>query len=283
MPRLTACAGAGLRRAARACAHPARDPCRPGQSRGRAPSPTGPVYRAYDAAGAPGGGRAGPELPGEIADAAAGFAALLARTRNDLQTPAVALVPAIGAVLDVLEAAPETLFARMSGSGATCFALCGGAAEAAALAARLGRTGTAAGGSSRAVSGRALEALRRLRRPCQWRSSRTLTILRMRARVARDLGACVMFLRRPERCSRPGCAGGRFGGRHPSRFLPKDGDKVLAQEAAQGRGPPAQGLWTHTTVTAGFEDRGQEKDHRHHRRQPSGPEPAPKAALTQPS
>ena len=24
---------------------------------------------------------------------------------------------------------------------------------------------------------------------------------------------------------------------------------MLAQEAAQGRGPPAQGLWTHTTVT----------------------------------
>ena len=30
---------------------------------------------------------------------------------------------------------------------------------------------------------------------------------------------------------------------------PKNGDKVLAQEAAQGRGPPAQGLWTRTTVT----------------------------------
>ena len=30
---------------------------------------------------------------------------------------------------------------------------------------------------------------------------------------------------------------------------PKDGDKILAQEAAQGRGPPAQGLWTRTTVT----------------------------------
>ena len=30
---------------------------------------------------------------------------------------------------------------------------------------------------------------------------------------------------------------------------PTDGDKVLAREAAQGRGPPAQGLWTRTTVT----------------------------------
>jgi len=101
----------------------------------RAPSPTGPVYRAYDAAGAK-GGAAAPELPGEITDAAA-LAVILGRTRNDLQAPAIALAPAIGVVLDALEAAPETLFARMSGSGATCFALCGGAGEAATLAARL--------------------------------------------------------------------------------------------------------------------------------------------------
>ena len=101
----------------------------------REPSPTGPVYRAYDAAIAPGGAEP-PELPGAIADTAA-LAALLARTRNDLQAPAVALAPAIGAVLEALEAAPETLFARMSGSGATCFALCRDAGEAAALAARL--------------------------------------------------------------------------------------------------------------------------------------------------
>jgi 4-diphosphocytidyl-2-C-methyl-D-erythritol kinase len=101
----------------------------------RAPSPTGPVYRAYDAAIAP-GGAAPPDLPGEIADVAA-LAALLARTRNDLQAPAVALAPAIGAVLEALAAAPETLFARMSGSGATCFALCQDARAATALAARL--------------------------------------------------------------------------------------------------------------------------------------------------
>jgi hypothetical protein len=30
---------------------------------------------------------------------------------------------------------------------------------------------------------------------------------------------------------------------------PKDGDKVLAREAEQGRGPPAQGLWTNAVVT----------------------------------
>jgi 4-diphosphocytidyl-2-C-methyl-D-erythritol kinase len=43
--------------------------------------------------------------------------------RNDLEAPAVALVPEIGAVLDLLGAQPGLLFARMSGSGATCFAL----------------------------------------------------------------------------------------------------------------------------------------------------------------
>lgn len=43
--------------------------------------------------------------------------------RNDLEPPARALVPAIKAVLDLLSAAPGLLLARMSGSGATCFAL----------------------------------------------------------------------------------------------------------------------------------------------------------------
>ena len=40
--------------------------------------------------------------------------------RNDLEAPARALVPEIGAVLDALAGAA---FARMSGSGATCFGL----------------------------------------------------------------------------------------------------------------------------------------------------------------
>ncbi|MFC3580770.1 4-(cytidine 5'-diphospho)-2-C-methyl-D-erythritol kinase [Sphingomonas hylomeconis] len=42
--------------------------------------------------------------------------------RNDLEPPARFLAPAIGAVLDRLEAG-DPLLARMSGSGATCFAL----------------------------------------------------------------------------------------------------------------------------------------------------------------
>ena len=43
--------------------------------------------------------------------------------RNDLAAPARALAPAIDAVLAMLEAAPGVTIARMSGSGATCFAL----------------------------------------------------------------------------------------------------------------------------------------------------------------
>ena len=60
------------------------------------------------------------------------------RGRNDLEPPARALVPAIGAVLALLEHAPGATAARMSGSGATCFALFDdeAARDAAAAAAR---------------------------------------------------------------------------------------------------------------------------------------------------
>jgi 4-diphosphocytidyl-2-C-methyl-D-erythritol kinase len=43
--------------------------------------------------------------------------------RNDLEAPAKRLVPEIGEVLDWLGARPGGSYARMSGSGATCFAL----------------------------------------------------------------------------------------------------------------------------------------------------------------
>ena len=48
---------------------------------------------------------------------------VLGQRKNDLTEAAVSLVPEVGAVLEALEAAPGTLLARMSGSGATCFAL----------------------------------------------------------------------------------------------------------------------------------------------------------------
>lgn len=43
--------------------------------------------------------------------------------RNDLEPPALAVAPVIGDVLDLLSAQPGAVLARMSGSGATCFAL----------------------------------------------------------------------------------------------------------------------------------------------------------------
>ncbi len=102
-----------------------------------APSPTGAVYRAYDAAVAP-EGAALPALPDRFATAA-DLAVFLAATRNDLEASAMALQPLIGEVLEVLGAAPEARLARMSGSGATCFALCADAVDARRLAVRVGR------------------------------------------------------------------------------------------------------------------------------------------------
>jgi 4-diphosphocytidyl-2-C-methyl-D-erythritol kinase len=99
------------------------------------PSPTGAVYRAYDAAGAPGGADA-PQWPASLETPRA-VADFLAACRNDLEAPAIGLQPAIAAVLVALRADPETLIARMSGSGATCFALCGDAAAARRLASGL--------------------------------------------------------------------------------------------------------------------------------------------------
>jgi 4-diphosphocytidyl-2-C-methyl-D-erythritol kinase len=99
------------------------------------PSPTGAVYRAYDAAGAPGSARV-PQLPARFENAAH-VAALMSECRNDLEPPAVAMTPPIGVALEAIRAAPEALLARVSGSGATCFALCADSAKAAALSQRL--------------------------------------------------------------------------------------------------------------------------------------------------
>lgn len=98
------------------------------------PSPTGAVYKAYDAMGA--AGRADLPSAPALGDVAA-VSAWLAGCRNDLQAPALALEPRIGQVLDVLGASTQTLFARMSGSGATCFALCPDAEAAQTLAEQL--------------------------------------------------------------------------------------------------------------------------------------------------
>jgi 4-diphosphocytidyl-2-C-methyl-D-erythritol kinase len=60
---------------------------------------------------------------------------------NDLNEPAIACAPVIGEVLTVLRALPGARLARMSGSGATCFALFATAAEAEAAEAALSGRG----------------------------------------------------------------------------------------------------------------------------------------------
>jgi 4-diphosphocytidyl-2-C-methyl-D-erythritol kinase len=68
---------------------------------------------------------------------AAELAAILKARCNDLTDAARAIVPEIDDVLTALAACDGALLARMSGSGATCFALFAGNAAAGAAAARL--------------------------------------------------------------------------------------------------------------------------------------------------
>ncbi|MDE2239082.1 MAG: 4-(cytidine 5'-diphospho)-2-C-methyl-D-erythritol kinase [Rhodospirillales bacterium] len=98
--------------------------------------PTPSVFKARTGAFSP-----APALPAMWPNAAA-MAADLRLCGNDLQAVAISIQPVIGDVLTALAALPGALLARMSGSGATCFALFNTAAEAeaatTALAARSG-------------------------------------------------------------------------------------------------------------------------------------------------
>lgn len=80
------------------------------------PVPTGDVFRRFDA-----------EAPARLDSVSLAGApaplALLRGNRNDLQPPAQAMQPAIAGLLATLEGQPGALAARMSGSGATCYAL----------------------------------------------------------------------------------------------------------------------------------------------------------------
>ena len=67
--------------------------------------PTGPVFRQWDGIDR-----------GPLGDAPTGW-------RNDLEVGALALVPQIGELLSALRDVAGARFVRMSGSGATCFAL----------------------------------------------------------------------------------------------------------------------------------------------------------------
>lgn len=83
------------------------------------PSPTGAVYRGYDA-----GPQATADRPAPPSDwSLPTVLDWLAHQRNDLQAPAVALQAAIAEALDAAAALPGARLTRMSGSGATVFAL----------------------------------------------------------------------------------------------------------------------------------------------------------------
>lgn len=99
------------------------------------PLSTPDVYQRFDALGAFGSVEP-PPAPDAFEDSVE-LAAWLATQRNDLEAAAVAVAPEVGAVLATLADEPETLLARVSGSGGTCFALCAGDIEAEGLAERL--------------------------------------------------------------------------------------------------------------------------------------------------
>lgn len=65
----------------------------------------------------------GMKLPQDGFGDSADLLRFLDSTRNDLEAPARVLQPVIGALLDSLCGLPGALFARMSGSGASCFGI----------------------------------------------------------------------------------------------------------------------------------------------------------------
>ncbi|MBR0926389.1 4-(cytidine 5'-diphospho)-2-C-methyl-D-erythritol kinase [Bradyrhizobium sp. 62B] len=76
-----------------------------------------------------------PEEGGSIAD----WIDVLERVPNDLEAPALRIQPVIGEVLEALRDSPGVKLARMSGSGATCFAIYGAANEAHTAAEKIRR------------------------------------------------------------------------------------------------------------------------------------------------
>lgn len=88
----------------------------------RRPAPTAEVFRRYAAGARPGRARHLPMLTPPPRDARE-LAAQLADCGNDLTPAAIETVPAIAEVLAALARLPGCLLARMTGSGATCFAI----------------------------------------------------------------------------------------------------------------------------------------------------------------
>ena len=96
----------------------------------RVPTPTGAVFKAFDI-------QTGAKAPCETPRAQKSRGDMLARTvdgRNDLEPPAIEKVPIINDVLRALSEQSGAQIARMSGSGASCFALFERPAQAQAAA-----------------------------------------------------------------------------------------------------------------------------------------------------
>jgi 4-diphosphocytidyl-2-C-methyl-D-erythritol kinase len=100
----------------------------------RTPAPTGAVYHAFDVAGlgTPPPTIVPPSHPSEDA------LLWLAAQTNDLEPAACVVAPEIADVLAALRRLAPEAMVRMSGSGATCFALVSNAAAAAELADAVG-------------------------------------------------------------------------------------------------------------------------------------------------
>ncbi|WP_281301490.1 MULTISPECIES: 4-(cytidine 5'-diphospho)-2-C-methyl-D-erythritol kinase [unclassified Iodidimonas] len=90
----------------------------------RCPVPTPDVFLAYKQAA----GAFSPALPAEIKWQDLDW--LARESRNDLYAAACGIAPAIGDLIAALAALPGARLARMSGSGATCFALFDDVAQA---------------------------------------------------------------------------------------------------------------------------------------------------------
>jgi 4-diphosphocytidyl-2-C-methyl-D-erythritol kinase len=115
----------------RIAAAPALPPCWVVLAHPGRPLATEAVYRGF------GGRFSGPARFDEAPADARSLARLLDARGNDLTEAAVRLEPAVGDVLAALASLPKALLARMTGSGAACFALFAGVAEAGPAAAIL--------------------------------------------------------------------------------------------------------------------------------------------------
>ncbi|MDN4988634.1 4-(cytidine 5'-diphospho)-2-C-methyl-D-erythritol kinase [Bradyrhizobium arachidis] len=76
-----------------------------------------------------------PEAGGSVSD----WVDVLETVANDLEAPALRIEPVIGDVLEALRSSAGVKLARMSGSGATCFAIYGAPADAHAAAEQIRR------------------------------------------------------------------------------------------------------------------------------------------------